>query len=89
MSIRGCNEANLPVFSTFISMSSSSIPSFNSFFKLKDYITLEHIESMIASQPDPDHWSLYGYKTLAEGWRQLEELGTWELRDTAIENGEV
>ena len=50
---------------------------------------VEHIESMIASQPDPNHWSLYGYTTLAEGWRQLEELGTWELRDAAIENGEV
>lgn len=50
---------------------------------------VEHIESMIASQPDPNHWSLNGYKTLAEGWRQLEELGTWELRDAAIENGEV
>ena len=50
---------------------------------------VEHIESMIASQPDPNHWSLNGYKTLAEGWRQLEELGTWKLRDAAIENGEV
>jgi hypothetical protein len=50
---------------------------------------VEHIESMIASQPDPNHWSLNGYKSLSEGWRQLEELGTWELRDAAIENGEV
>lgn len=50
---------------------------------------VEHIESMIASQPDPDHWSLYGYKTLAEGWRDLDDMGVWKLRDEAIENGEV
>ena len=49
---------------------------------------VEHIESMIASQTDPNHWSLNGFKTLAEGWRHLEELGTWKLRDAAIKNGE-
>ena len=50
---------------------------------------VEHIESMIASQTDPDHWSLNGYKTLAEGWRQLEELGTWKIRDGDLTEEEV
>ena len=50
---------------------------------------VEHIESMIASQPDPDHWSLYGYKTLAEGWRDLDDIGVWKLRDEDVKNGEA
>ena len=50
---------------------------------------VEDIESMIASQKDPNHWSLYGYKTLAEGWRDLDDMGVWKLRDEAIKSGEA
>ena len=44
---------------------------------------VEHIESLIQSQPDPDHWSLYGYKTLAEGWRHLDDMGVWKHGEAA------
>ena len=74
------------------SMFENTEKSIQKYYKLKkkeniyEQMTLEiveHIESMIASQTDPNHWSLSGYKTLAEGWRILEDMGTWKLRDAA------
>ena len=74
------------------SMFENAEKSIQKYYKLKkkeniyEQMTLEiveHIESMIASQTDTNHWSLSGYNTLAEGWRILEDMGTWKLRDAA------
>ena len=74
------------------SMFENAEKSIQKYYKLKkkeniyEQMTLEiveHIESMIASQTDTIHWSLSGYNTLAEGWRILEDMGTWKLRDAA------